>query len=133
MATSLRVTPPPGPPGTVTRTSASVISAYPDQGRVSGRFRRPYTGCMVLRRSGAVALATSLFCLGCSRSAPEPPAPAERAPVAAASGSAERPAALQAGGGALSAAFRFPAAPRVVAVGDLHGDFKATQQVLRLA
>jgi hypothetical protein len=83
-----------------------------------------------------------LIALGCTRASPEPPA---RETAAARSGARTPSPAAQ--GPAASAAspvltapsetperpFRFPAAERVVAVGDLHGDLASTREALRLA
>lgn len=81
----------------------------------------------------AVALGFLLLGAGCRRASPEPPTQAEKPAPAAAVSASVRPPAPAAQGSALSPPFRLPAAPRVVAVGDLHGDFSATQAVLRLA
>lgn len=84
-------------------------------------------------RWGAVALGCLVLGSGCRRASPEPPTQAERTTPPAAVSAAERPAAPPPASEAQSAPFRLPAAPRVVAVGDLHGDLAATQAVLRLA
>ena len=69
---------------------------------------------------------------GSAGSAPLPP-------VAPEAGASASPVPVQSGGGAAAVPVvaglltRLPAAERVVAVGDLHGDFLATQDVLRLA
>lgn len=85
------------------------------------------------RRAGVpwwwAALLCALSTGGCdSRSAshPEPSAPAPQPP---ASSPAPKPLAAP----AASPRYRKPGAQRIVAVGDLHGDFVATRQVLRLA
>jgi len=91
----------------------------------------------------AVALAVLLSAAGCNRAQPEPPAATQKAAQPSTSSAPGRseapppasgaPGAPAPASGALSAPFRLPAAARVVAVGDLHGDFVATQKVLRLA
>jgi hypothetical protein len=71
-------------------------------------------------------LAPLILSLGCQRAPAEPQTRGQappKAPQAAATAKAvvpERP-------------YRFPAAERLVAVGDLHGDLKSTRQALRLA
>jgi len=78
----------------------------------------------------------------CQRSAPEPPAkpvataalPAPPlAPAGAATAASSTTAAPDREIAPLSGPFRHASPPRLVAVGDLHGDFAATQAVLRLA
>lgn len=72
----------------------------------------------------AIALIAAVFTLGAcdsEKAPPKPPAaPARSAPVPSAP--------VDTG-----AAARFPAAPRVVAIGDLHGDMASTRAALRLA
>ena len=91
------------------------------------------------RRAHLSLWAGALLLLACRRGSPEPPTepqaepkPATAAPAAstALAAPAAIPSAVKA---PLSAAFRRPAPARLVAVGDLHGDFDATQAVLRLA
>lgn len=74
--------------------------------------------------------------LGCRRASPEPPTrPEAPAPVSASTTAPPAAGAFPPAAAAspLSTAFRRPGVARLVAVGDLHGDFVATQQVLRLA
>jgi hypothetical protein len=76
--------------------------------------------------------------LGCRRASPEPPTRPEAQAPAAPLGSQAADVAVpvaksEASATPATAAFRRPGAARLVAVGDLHGDFVATQQVLRLA
>lgn len=80
-----------------------------------------------MRRPPLVFLSVWLVVLGCGRSTE--PTRAEAPPKAAASDTAPRPAASVEGDRAL----RFPAATRVVAVGDLHGDLGSTREAFRLA
>jgi hypothetical protein len=63
--------------------------------------------------------------LGCSRTPPEPSAH-EKQPVKPAVSAIRSPSPSE-------RSFRFPAAERVVAVGDLHGDLASTREALRLA
>jgi hypothetical protein len=83
-----------------------------------------------------------LLAFGCARASPEPPAretAAARSDARASSPSAAAPAAsvaapvLAAPSETPERPFRFPAAERVVAVGDLHGDLASTREALRLA
>jgi len=88
-----------------------------------------------VRRRGGVALGLVVFCTSCDARGPVPePAPPRittREPLA----SVPRAADLSAPGTPLEVEVRtrWPAAERVVAVGDLHGDFGATERVLALA
>ena len=74
-------------------------------------------------RSVAVGVSAALlFCLSsaCDRSKPSEPPPPAPTPTATATASAK-------------ASVFPPAPPRIVAIGDLHGDLDATKRVLRLA
>src|SRR5690606_24472494 len=80
-------------------------------------------GCSPMQRALASIL---LLWVSCTRSAPDDAPPARtRAPSAEAKTVTEKPSRL----GRLTA----PSAPRVVAIGDLHGDLEATRKALRLA
>lgn len=102
---------------------------------------------------GAVCLLLLLLLFlagsGCKRQVPEPeswektrsPAtnPGDAAPERSSSGPAERPGPRHTGasaplrGSSSERSFRWPAAPRIVAFGDVHGDLGATRAALRLA
>src|SRR5688572_16450107 len=73
-------------------------------------------------------LIITLLTSSCSRT-PEPGAGPQQSVAEKPLASAPAPAPAPAG----SAAFRFSAPGRIVAVGDLHGDLQSTRQALRLA
>lgn len=99
--------------------------------------------------SFSVLAAFFFVALGCDKSVPEPAPPA--APVSAPARPVQRPSPAPAvsslktsGSGASgrpasellaepTASFRLPAADRIVAIGDLHGDFSATERAFLLA
>jgi hypothetical protein len=80
-------------------------------------------------RLAVMSLAALLFSAGCKRTVP--PEPASRQSGTAASEAAAPPKPVEPV--TLSAQLSRPAAPRVVAIGDLHGDLEATRRALRLA
>jgi hypothetical protein len=82
-----------------------------------------------------VLLASTLVLGGCPSRTPEPDPGGRIIAASAASTPSEaaRPARVLAAEDGASADFRRPAAPRLVAIGDLHGDVAATRDVLRLA
>lgn len=83
------------------------------------RFEHGYRGVFLL---------CSIAALGCERKTPEPEArpPARTTAAAVASAPASPPLVAD-------TSFRYPGAERVVAIGDLHGDLRATRSALRLA
>lgn len=73
-----------------------------------------------------------ILAAGCSRASP--PDPASARPDAAATSPSQRSASVQtAEGSVLSERITRAAPPRLVAIGDLHGDLAATRRALRLA
>jgi len=83
------------------------------------------------------ALLVVVAALACTRAPPEPSgrdtAPAEAPASSKAAPTTEVAPALSTPPEAAERPFRFPAADRVVAVGDLHGDLASTREALRLA
>lgn len=80
--------------------------------------------------------AATCLALGACDSAPRPPPQTAPAPAASVKPEADRPASAAAAPPAPLAApvaGRLPAPPRLVAIGDLHGDLQATRAALRLA
>jgi hypothetical protein len=75
----------------------------------------------------------ALFALGACDSAPQPPPGQAGAPAAPSAGPASPAAPSPSAAAAPPTATRLPAPPRLVALGDLHGDFEATRAALRLA
>ena len=78
-----------------------------------------------MNRPSSVLLLALSMTSACSKAEPERPPPVAAAPKAAAQ---RAPIALE-----TDPSFRFPAAERLVAIGDLHGDVAATKRALRLA
>lgn len=89
------------------------------------------------RRATRTALCGALLAFGACDSARRPPSAQQAARPAAASAENTDPPAnpppVAAPAGSPPTTTRLPAPPRLVALGDLHGDFEATRAALRLA
>lgn len=89
------------------------------------------------RRSAPWVLSLCLALVGCDR-APQEPVSQGKPPLPASvpaplSGPQAPPESAPAAPVETSGAYRFPSADRIVAIGDLHGDFVATERAFRLA
>jgi hypothetical protein len=85
-----------------------------------------------MARPFALLLGLSLAA-ACQRAPSEPPGRDREQPVGSSNTPADRAPAAPALNAAAGGAFRLPAAERLVAIGDLHGDLASTRQALRLA
>lgn len=104
-----------------------MLGSAPEMSQQLRRVTRAALCALGLSAAGVLALGA------CDRS-PSPPAPTPSTPAAAAAKpttTATKPAELPPPSAPVAS--RLPAPPRLVAIGDLHGDFQATRRALRLA